>query len=396
MTTTAVRALDRCASFTVFTLALAVTLGAVGPVLAGPMYSLSILVESGQVVDGKTLTSVDPNFDRNDSGQVVFVADFAGGEGVFNINTLLAQTGDPVNVGSSITDISVAPKINGSGLSAYRANFVPGLPGTMGVFTSQAGLVVQNTDNIGGDIVSLVNEFDLNDSGDIIFSGHANGTSQALWALTGLLLEEGNTIDGKSLLTFSSPRLNSNGDILFQGLFSGGIGVFSPSSLLVEGGDTIDGELLTQLLGVPALSDSGEVVSAGMFGSDFKIFSLNQGIVIEEGDVIDGQQLTIVAQPSVNSAGLIAFQGRNASSQTGIYTPDHLVANFGESVDGKMLSNVELPVIDSVGNVAFGARFSDGSTGIVLGRLIPEPSTLAMVLVAASLTSVRVRPFRSC
>ena len=364
---------------------------------AAGLYTLRLLVSSGDTIDGLTLTDVDSNFNRNDLGQIAFKGDYAGGSGIFTRDAVIAKTGDVFAPQATITDVFVEPDINNSGLVAYRSAFTS-QTGTHGIFTSDAGLLIQNTDTVQGNVVSGIDGVPrLNNSGEITLIANLNAGTRAVIRPNGdILTQVGDTIDGQTLTGgFLGDSINNNGDVIFIGQVGASLGVFSPSEHLIGPGDTFGGETLTRILGSPALSDSGEVTSLGLFGAQFRIFTTDQGIIASRGDVVDGHTLFNLLQPDINASGTVAYVGQTATGN-GIFTQDGVVALPGEIVDGKTIGFIEWPRIDEAGNIAFSASFGDGTTGIVLAQ-IPEPSSavLATMALASLLSLARRRRRRS-
>ena len=202
-----------------------------------PDYSGELIVQSGDVVDGKTLTNLS-NPQINNNGDVVFRGFFSGGSGIFTPTSLLVENGDTID-GKTLTIIGV-PQIN--------------------------------------------------NNGDVVFRGFFSGGS-GIFTPTSLIAATGDTIDGKTLTIISLPQINDNGDIVFKGKFSGGSGIFTPTSLLVENGDTIDGKTLTfgkTPFGDPQINNSVDVVFRGAFsgGSGIFILTLQTATITEQIDVL--------------------------------------------------------------------------------------------------------------
>ena len=68
-----------------------------------------------------------------------------------------------------------------------------------------------------------------------------------------LIVQSGDVVDGKTLTNLIFPQINNSGDVIFTGFFSGGNGIFTPTSLIAATGDTIDGKTLTDVFSFQVL-----------------------------------------------------------------------------------------------------------------------------------------------
>jgi len=109
------------------------------------------------------------------------------------------------------------------------------------------------------------------------------------------------------LTSISLHSLNDNGDVVFKGVFSGGAGIFTPTSLIAGTGDVIDGKTLTGMA-ISSLNDNGDVVFRGVFLGGNGVFTPTS-LIAGTGDVIDGKTLTSTRSPSLNDNGDVVFQG---------------------------------------------------------------------------------------
>ena len=107
-----------------------------------------------------------------------------------------------------------------------------------------------------------------------------------------LVVQTGDVIDGKTLTAVESPSINDNGDIVFQGDFSGGTGIFTPTSLLAQTGDVIDGKTLTGVA-EPEINNNGDIVFRGFFSGGHGIFTHGQGIQCGLGTILQGNECVI-------------------------------------------------------------------------------------------------------
>ena len=176
-------------------------------------FSLSIIVQPGDVIDGKTVDGIDSSSPSlNDNGDVAFIGGFRDSTGsragIATQNTLLVEEG----------------LIDGKVVGGFG-------PGT--------------------------NRKWLNNSGDVVFRGGFGGGA-GIFNQNTLLTQTGQTIDVRILQSLGTPTINDNGDVAFVG-GTGFSGIFSPSSLLVEVGQTIGGKTLT-IVGSPSAGSQTLVV----------------------------------------------------------------------------------------------------------------------------------------
>lgn len=88
---------------------------------------LSIVVRTGDVVDGRTLTDIantDPP-SINSAGEIAFIGVTASGRGIFTQDRVIAEVGDSL-LGSTISSVS-APVINDQGQIAFYAGLANGV-----------------------------------------------------------------------------------------------------------------------------------------------------------------------------------------------------------------------------------------------------------------------------
>ena len=135
----------------------------------------SILVEEGDIIDGKTLTNIGgPSL--NDNNLVAFHSDFAGGRGIFTQNGLLVKNGDTVG-GATLSGVIGNPVINNAGEVAF-GGFISG--GGSGIFT-QNSLIARSFDMIDGKFVLFFGGFPfINNNGDVIFRANFTDGSSAI------------------------------------------------------------------------------------------------------------------------------------------------------------------------------------------------------------------------
>ena len=83
------------------------------PVAAGE-YQLTLVAAEGDMIDGRTLTYLgESTAALNSSGDVVFSGYFSGGHGIFNQSSILVETGDVID-GEQLTG-ALWPALNDAG-----------------------------------------------------------------------------------------------------------------------------------------------------------------------------------------------------------------------------------------------------------------------------------------
>jgi hypothetical protein len=135
-----------------------------------------VLVESGDTIDGKVLTSIEGFIPAiNNNGTIAFVAHFQGGSGVFTHSHLLAKAGDT---------------IGGATISSFR--------GPVG----------------------------LDANGTVVFSALISGGGAGIFTPTALILKSGDTLEGRTISTVvnSNAQINSPGQIAMNALSAGPTG----------------------------------------------------------------------------------------------------------------------------------------------------------------------------
>ena len=98
----------------------------------------TVLVKTGDTIDGKTLTDLLFGPALNSSDTVAFVGAFQGGMGIFTQKALLIQSGDTVG-GQKLTGFGL-PAIDDSGTVAFLGAYAGGI----GIFT-QSTLIAKTT-----------------------------------------------------------------------------------------------------------------------------------------------------------------------------------------------------------------------------------------------------------
>ena len=106
-------------------------------------YTLEIVAQRGDVIGGKTLTSLGAVYSLNNSGTVLFTGCFSDGCGRFTQSELVVSGGVTID-GKTLTG-GFDAALNDSGTVAFHASF----SGGAGIFT-ESELLFGSGDTIGG------------------------------------------------------------------------------------------------------------------------------------------------------------------------------------------------------------------------------------------------------
>jgi hypothetical protein len=188
----------------------------------------------------------------------------------------------------------------------------------------------------------------------------------------------GQSIDGLTLLSVQSPQIDNFGRIVFFGGFQAGSttgsALFTPNSVLVKYGDTIDGHLLGGINSFAMDPTTGRLAFIASESSGaFLVFSKDAWsrpkLLAATGDRIDGLTVQQIFSVAVNAYGFVAFAAsyidRHGNSGTGIFSPDHVLAKVGQVVDHNFLASIDTGFVGlSLENVYFRATTGTGTIGI--------------------------------
>lgn len=355
-----------------------------------PQYDFQVVAKTGNSIGGNTIVNFNEPALLNDSGQVVFSAAHTGGQGIFTPTEALVKTGDVID-GKQLTSVS-SPALNAGG----NMVFLGGYAGGSAIF-NQSNALVKTGDTIGGQsIFSFYRGLGFNNNGAVAFQA-STGTSfpagTGIFALSAdgssqLVLTPGQTIAGKTISAMGTPVINDQGILALRGEF---VNVDNPDDtgiltidttgaqgpvLLAETGSNADGKTLT-VFGFPSgVTEDGSVVTTANFNGGSGVFSLvdpNGGtgsrLLAQTGETIGGKTISQIRLVSTNSAGATAFYATFAGG-SGIFTPAGLVVKTGDQVG---LNTITAILFNSVaynasGAVAFTAMLDDGTTAVIVGQ----------------------------
>ena len=343
------------------------------PTFGAPIgYDLTVVAKTGDRISGKTLTGFKlPSFGPNPPainarGGVAFYAIYAEGdfvgEGIFTPTGLVLRTGEPIG-NSTLEGLSFVPAINDRGTVVVRGL----LSSQELVILASTTLLAENGKAIGGETLTSFDLPAINNNGTVVFQGSfSNGNG--IFTQRALLAKTGELIAGQQLVSFGPPAINDRETVAFQGWLSGRIAtaILTPTTVLVEVGETIGGKTLTDLVFGAALNSSDTVAFVGTFPGGTGVFT-QKTLLVQAGDIIGGRTLTSFGYPVINDGGTVAFFATYTGG-CGIFTQHSLIAKTGDTINGRTLIGLGQPAINSGGDVAFAALFSDGSSAIILAR----------------------------
>ena len=186
----------------------------------------------------------------------------------------------------------------------------------------------------------------------------------------------------------TSPELNNNGQVAFGGVGDGPDELFTYSNGSVSvldagqpGGD--------QLYNKPGLNDAGEIayvrpISLG--SNQLRLYDNGVSSLLpvagDGGGAIE-----------LNNSGIIGFYGRDEQNKNGarIYVHGTVtdVLGVGDTIFGKEVHLIDISDINDSGQLALEAEFTDGSSAILRATAVPEPTVMALLLVAGIATKFR-------
>ena len=187
------------------------------------------------VIDGKSFVNIDEPVISN-NGDVVFTAVYytppfsfpIEGLGTFSPTSLLIPTGHVID-GKTLTAGVVQSLDDNGNIEFLEGAFIEGGSTQVGIFTPTS-LLVQSGDVIDGkQLLSLGKPIRI-DSGEILFfSSFSTGVTggSGIFSLDSFLVGAGSTIDGKTLTNLASiPSINNKGDAVFRGFLPGEFPIF--------------------------------------------------------------------------------------------------------------------------------------------------------------------------
>jgi hypothetical protein len=280
--------------------------------------------------------------------------------------TVVAKTGDTIS-GKTLTGFKLpsfgpnSPVINSSDRVAFYATYSEGSFAGEGIFT-QTSSVLKTGDAVNGqtlDGISFVPA--LNDNGMVVVRGLLSSQALAILTSKNLLVESGNTIGGQTLTDIGQPAINNKGTVAFVGSFSNGTGIFTQTALLAKSGELIAGQTVSSF-GPPAINDSGTVAFQCWFSGRISTAIVTPtAVLVKASDTISGKTLTdLFFSPALNSGDTVAFVGVFPGG-IGVFTQKALLVQAGDTIGGQTLTSFGNPVINDSGVVAFFGTYAGGA-----------------------------------
>jgi hypothetical protein len=296
--------------------------------------------------------------------------------------TIIAGPGSQNSLNPSESDPKI-PCINNNGYVAFRGYASDGTYDVLvsnGTTTRKIAADVQN----GGSFRTIYqNAMSMNDSGTVAFTG-------SLWSGgAGTFLGDGTA---PPTLVISNPTA-----IRPAAINNSGMVAYMPSSGygLLKGGQNYT--LPGSQLGMPDINAIGTVAYFAYINSK-PTFVLADGISpptyintslfagLGNGFMLGADYSYI----GINDSGQVAFMACPSSpSATGIFvgqdpTTDKVIM-VGDALDGSTVTQLFFTRdgLNNNGQIAFTAELSNGTQGVFVATAIPEPSTIALLCVAA-------------
>ena len=370
-----------------------------GSARAGP-YSLEIVAEVGDVIDGRTIIqfSRDPTMVRiNNDGEIAFYAKVSSPEGegwsVMTQNRFIAGAGKLVDGRLPFfNDEDHGVAINNLGQVTYSA-FLP--EGGRGLFVDET-LLVQPGDVIDGITLARIGRNPaINDHGTVAFQG-GNAAFRAGWSIftqDRLVVENGRVYDGHTTVSFQLPHINNAGEIVFRAAVTlvGTDAVLAPDRIIAMEGDVIHGRTVFQLPEIGGITDSGEIVFVidPDPNTPGQIVATEDRILLDTPGEVDGIPLVSIWSDDVainndlEFAFLGAFEREDGTFQRVLFADGQRIIADGDVIDGKVIRRLRGNFdINDRGDVVFRAEFEDLSRAVILARAIPEPDALVLAVMA--------------
>lgn len=218
------------------------------------------VLTSGDVVDGVTLTGAfDVNCQIADDGTVIVIAEADAGPGFGTTNVVMTQNQVLHIQGQTVGPITTGGiDLGGTfGILAADGNGTPYFFDQPDFSTPRSLLspdTVIATERPGQGPLSVLslnpssNGLDASASGELVYIANLNGTAGAYSSQQGLFFEDETVIDGVTLIT-SAVRINDAGEVVLASVDNNSFDtvIHSPSDIVAQVGDVIDGLTLTSI-----------------------------------------------------------------------------------------------------------------------------------------------------
>ena len=151
----------------------------------------TVLVKTGDTIDGKKLTDLLFGRALNSSDTVAFFGTYPGGAGIFTQKALLVRSGGTVG-GQKLTSFGL-PVIDDSGTVAFLGIY----PGGVGIFT-QSTLIAKTGDRVDGKILSGLGQPVINCAGEVTFGAWFTDGSSAIMLARPIMVQSGGRVSRKA------------------------------------------------------------------------------------------------------------------------------------------------------------------------------------------------------
>jgi hypothetical protein len=276
-----------------------------------------VLLTQGQLLGGATLVGFDAlSFTVTPRGTPLFACFFPSvslGASICTPDTVLLHTGEVVD--GRLLFSPRAPAMNALGEVAFLANFLGG----NGIFTTTRGLLVPSGVPIGGTPYSQpIGWVAINAAGQIAFEGITQDVNPrtAIYTATAAIAVEGQVLDGEVLGRVTDPRITEAGEVAFWARLGADFtslraGIWTTEQgWLLRVGDLVDGSPVTYV------EEDVSINTAGMLAWHIATEANNDQIgitvgrlttvLLEDGDSVDGHEIESYNQPMLNERGQIA------------------------------------------------------------------------------------------
>jgi len=362
-----------------------------------------VLVESGDIIDGKMVGAFRNGRQFNDSGSFSILAlleNINGADiGLFVDDQFVLGTGDAIE-GKVVDRIHHIVGMNDHRDLAFLAHFDDGssaivmaavpegstafiLAVSMIVILTGAGRLQPRESKCA--ILRAINSrpgatqlLPL-----VLLAASAESASAQGYQLE-IIAQEGDVIDGREILAFMDDPLpvaiNNDREVaFFAGVSWEGNAdwaIMTERRFIAGAGKEVDGR-------VPNfnsddhwldINNAGQVVYTAPSPGFGRGLYVNETLVLEPGDVVDGRTLTLIGeQPDINDSGTIVFESwYQGHTGPAIFTQDSLLVEQGQSLDGYTLGSMAFPQINNHGDVAVTANLLELDTFFKRGVISPE------------------------
>ena len=376
-----------------YTTNMLVTLGLLttNPVMSGPLYTLEIIVEQGDIIDGGLVGAIS-GVSLNNTGGAAFVSSTTAPTQVFTRTTRVAKLGDALD-GSTLSQLVGSTDINRVGTVAFAARTAAtGTDSYLLRYDTGSGTsVIAKPGAIvdGRTLTGVRSSASINDLGDSAFLSAFSRTANpdGTGAFTAGALSISSALPGVqtnplSIIGRNDPiGFNNDGVAVFESRLTptGSITAIMSSNggVIAQLGNTIGGAAWTgvQVGGTtPVINDSGLVAfrgktpKPGSGGNVNALWASDDRLVARTGDIIDGQTIGDLGAGggatgfAINNRGEVAFRTRlDTSTNHGVFVDNHNLANTKTYIQGLDLGTVGTAIdINDSGQVLFSAQLGNG------------------------------------